>query len=275
MLSTFPSTTGVSSLNSRDADPTHHAPRAVRWPRAGSARSRPIRRWAASSSSAEGHIVGRGWTQTGGRPHAETVALAQAGRAARGATAYVTLEPCAHHGKTPPCADALVAAGVARVVGGRRRSRSARCGRGFAQLEGAGHRRRARRAAKAKRARSIAGFFMRIDEGRPLVALKMRKAPTATSPTPTGNSKWITAERARAPRPSVARAARRDPGGHRHGAGRRSGADLPPAGAGAPLAAAGRARHRFAPAADSRSSRARRADIRCSSSPRRRTAAKR
>src|SRR4051812_48403720 len=64
----------------------------------------------------DNRIVGRGWTQPGGRPPAETMALAQAGRAAKGATAYVTLEPCAHHGQTPPCADALVAAGIARVV---------------------------------------------------------------------------------------------------------------------------------------------------------------
>ena len=64
----------------------------------------------------EGRVVGRGWTQPGGRPHAETEALRRAGAAAKGATAYVTLEPCAHHGKTPPCADALIAAGVARVV---------------------------------------------------------------------------------------------------------------------------------------------------------------
>ena len=64
----------------------------------------------------DGRVVGRGWTRPGGRPHAETVALAQAGAAARGATAYVSLEPCAHHGRTPPCADALVAAGVTRVV---------------------------------------------------------------------------------------------------------------------------------------------------------------
>ena len=64
----------------------------------------------------DGVIVGRGWTQSGGRPHAETEALKRAGEAARGATAYVTLEPCAHFGKTPPCADALIAAGIARVV---------------------------------------------------------------------------------------------------------------------------------------------------------------
>ncbi|MGB0799546.1 MAG: bifunctional diaminohydroxyphosphoribosylaminopyrimidine deaminase/5-amino-6-(5-phosphoribosylamino)uracil reductase RibD, partial [Planktomarina sp.] len=65
---------------------------------------------------ASGRVVGRGWTQPGGRPHAEPVALAQAGIATRGATAYVTLEPCAHHGKTPPCSQALIDAGVARVV---------------------------------------------------------------------------------------------------------------------------------------------------------------
>ena len=65
---------------------------------------------------AAGRVVGRGWTQPGGRPHGETVALAQAGHRAKGATAYVTLEPCAHHGKTPPCADALISAGIARVV---------------------------------------------------------------------------------------------------------------------------------------------------------------
>src|SRR5215470_9082695 len=61
-------------------------------------------------------VVGRGWTQPGGRPHAETEALRRAGEAARGATLYVTLEPCSHHGRTPPCADAIVAAGIARVV---------------------------------------------------------------------------------------------------------------------------------------------------------------
>src|ERR1051325_5753831 len=66
--------------------------------------------------TSEGRVVGRGWTQPGGRPHAETEALKQAGTAARGATAYVSLEPCSHQGQTPPCTDALVAAGVAVVV---------------------------------------------------------------------------------------------------------------------------------------------------------------
>ena len=64
----------------------------------------------------DGQVVGRGWTQPGGRPHAETEALARAGDQARGATAYVTLEPCSHWGRTPPCCDALIQAGVARVV---------------------------------------------------------------------------------------------------------------------------------------------------------------
>ena len=64
----------------------------------------------------DGRVVGRGWTQPGGRPHAETEALARAGEAARGASAYVTLEPCSHWGRTPPCCDALIAAGVSRVV---------------------------------------------------------------------------------------------------------------------------------------------------------------
>src|SRR5712675_2756036 len=64
----------------------------------------------------DGIIVGRGWTQPGGRPHAETEALRRAGDAARGATLYVTLEPCSHHGRTPPCADAIIASGITRVV---------------------------------------------------------------------------------------------------------------------------------------------------------------
>src|SRR5450755_742967 len=82
----------------------------------------------------DGHVTGRGWTQKGGRPHAETMALKQAGEAARGATAYVTLEPCAHHGQTPPCANALVEAGIARVVASVEDPDPRVAGKGFAML---------------------------------------------------------------------------------------------------------------------------------------------
>ncbi|MEY8841467.1 bifunctional diaminohydroxyphosphoribosylaminopyrimidine deaminase/5-amino-6-(5-phosphoribosylamino)uracil reductase RibD, partial [Cribrihabitans sp. XS_ASV171] len=86
----------------------------------------------------EGRIVGRGWTQPGGRPHAETQALAQAGDLARGATAYVSLEPCAHHGQTPPCAEALIGAGLARVVCAVEDSDPRVSGQGFEMLRKAG-----------------------------------------------------------------------------------------------------------------------------------------
>src|ERR1700675_5089472 len=83
-------------------------------------------------------VVGRGWTQRGGRPHAETEALGRAGERARGATLYVTLEPCSHHGATPPCADAIVAAGIGRVVCAIEDPDPRVAGRGLAQLRAAG-----------------------------------------------------------------------------------------------------------------------------------------
>ena len=86
----------------------------------------------------DGVVVGRGWTQPGGRPHAETEALRRAGLAAAGATAFVSLEPCSHHGRTPPCADALVAAGVARVVVALEDPDPRVAGRGMARLRAAG-----------------------------------------------------------------------------------------------------------------------------------------
>src|ERR1700760_4712728 len=86
----------------------------------------------------DGVIVGRGWTQAGGRPHAEPVALAQAGEAARGATLYVTLEPCSHVGKSPPCADAIIAAGITRVVSAIEDPNPEVAGRGHARKRGAG-----------------------------------------------------------------------------------------------------------------------------------------
>src|SRR5690349_18660037 len=118
--------------------------------------------------SHSGHIVGRGWTQPGGRPHAETVALAQAGEAARGGTAYVTLEPCAHHGHTPPCAQALIAAGIGRVVAAVEDPDPRVNGKGFALLRGAGV--DVMTGILEKDATELnAGFFLRIRDDRPLV----------------------------------------------------------------------------------------------------------
>ena len=118
-------------------------------------------------------IVGRGWTQPGGRPHAETEALRRAGEAARGATLYATLEPCSHHGKTPPCADAIIAAGIARVVSALEDPNP--------EVAGAGPRAAARsRASRStsgsaprRRARAHAGHIRRVRDGRPHVMLKL------------------------------------------------------------------------------------------------------
>jgi diaminohydroxyphosphoribosylaminopyrimidine deaminase/5-amino-6-(5-phosphoribosylamino)uracil reductase len=147
--------------------------------------------------STDGHIVGRGWTQPGGRPHAETVALAEAKERARGATAYVTLEPCAHHGATPPCADALVQAQIARVVGAVRDPDSRVAGKGFARLEAAGVA-VTLGVLEAQAAALNLGFFKRVTEGRPLVALKIAQSLDGYVADANGNSKWITGERARA-----------------------------------------------------------------------------
>ncbi|WP_319022481.1 bifunctional diaminohydroxyphosphoribosylaminopyrimidine deaminase/5-amino-6-(5-phosphoribosylamino)uracil reductase RibD [Meridianimarinicoccus sp. MJW13] len=144
----------------------------------------------------EGRIVGRGWTQPGGRPHAEAVALAQAGAAARGATAYVTLEPCAHTGKTPPCADALVAAGIARVVVALRDPDPRVDGGGLARLRAAGLIVDVGVCAR-EAAASHAGFLRRIRDGRPMVTLKLANSFDGRIATQTGDSQWITGPAAR------------------------------------------------------------------------------
>ncbi len=120
----------------------------------------------------DGSIVGRGWTQPGGRPHAETEALRRAGAAARGATLYVTLEPCSHHGKTPPCADAIIAAGIGRVVSAIEDPNLEVAGQGHARLRAAGI--AVDIGLKAKdAARDIDGHIRRVREGRPHVTLKL------------------------------------------------------------------------------------------------------
>jgi diaminohydroxyphosphoribosylaminopyrimidine deaminase / 5-amino-6-(5-phosphoribosylamino)uracil reductase len=120
----------------------------------------------------DGLIVGRGWTQTGGRPHAEIEALRRAGEAARGATLYVTLEPCSHHGKSPPCADAIVAAGVARVVSALEDPNPKVAGAGHARLRAAGIAVDVG-AGAAEARRDHAGHIRRMRDGRPHVMLKL------------------------------------------------------------------------------------------------------
>ena len=120
----------------------------------------------------DGVIVGLGWTQPGGRPHAETEALEMAGAGAKGATAYVTLEPCAHHGRTPPCAKALAEAGIARVIAAFEDPDPRVAGGGFAILRQAGISVETGLAAAEVRA-DLAGFLNRITKKRPYVILKL------------------------------------------------------------------------------------------------------
>jgi diaminohydroxyphosphoribosylaminopyrimidine deaminase / 5-amino-6-(5-phosphoribosylamino)uracil reductase len=120
----------------------------------------------------DGVIIGRGWTQPGGRPHAEVEALGRAGDAARGATLYATLEPCSHFGKSPPCADAIIAAGVSRVVSAIEDPNPEVAGQGHARLRAAGVAVDIGVGA-AEAARDHTGHFRRIRDGRPHVILKL------------------------------------------------------------------------------------------------------
>lgn len=145
----------------------------------------------------DGVVVGRGWTQPGGRPHGETEALRRAGTAAKGATAYVSLEPCAHHGKTPPCTDALIAAGIARAVISCEDPDPRVSGRGLAALRAAGV--RVDTGLMAEEAAALnRGFFLRLAERRPLVTLKLAASLDGRIATHSGESRWITGPAARA-----------------------------------------------------------------------------
>lgn len=141
--------------------------------------------------------VGSGWHRRAGEPHAEVFALREAGEAARGATAYVTLEPCAHHGRTPPCAEALVQAGVARVVAAIEDPFPQVSGQGHARLRAAGI--AVETGLMAEAAFEInRGFFSRIRRGRPWLRLKLAQSLDGRTALLNGESQWITGAAARA-----------------------------------------------------------------------------
>jgi diaminohydroxyphosphoribosylaminopyrimidine deaminase / 5-amino-6-(5-phosphoribosylamino)uracil reductase len=144
----------------------------------------------------DGRVVGRGWTQPGGRPHGETEALRRAGEAARGATAYVSLEPCCHWGKTPPCVDALIAAGLRRVVVALEDPDPRVAGQGIERLRAAGLEVETGLCAE-EGAEINAGFFCRLRLGRPLVTLKLATTLDGRIATRSGESQWITGPPAR------------------------------------------------------------------------------
>jgi diaminohydroxyphosphoribosylaminopyrimidine deaminase/5-amino-6-(5-phosphoribosylamino)uracil reductase len=142
-------------------------------------------------------VVGAGWHRRAGGPHAEVHALAEAGAHARGATAYVTLEPCAHHGRTPPCADALVDAGIARVVVAHGDPFGPVDGRGVERLRAAGIHVDVGLMADAARDLNR-GFLCRMQRGRPWVRVKLAMSLDGRTALANGDSKWISGEAARA-----------------------------------------------------------------------------
>ena len=144
----------------------------------------------------DGEVVGEGWHAVAGEAHAEINALRMAGERARGSTAYVTLEPCAHHGKTAPCADALLGAGIARVVAAMQDPFADVAGQGFARLADGGV--EVETGLLETEARLLnEGFLSRIERGRPLLRLKIAASLDGATAMATGESHWITGPEAR------------------------------------------------------------------------------
>jgi diaminohydroxyphosphoribosylaminopyrimidine deaminase/5-amino-6-(5-phosphoribosylamino)uracil reductase len=145
----------------------------------------------------DGRVVGEGWHERAGGPHAEIRALAAAGPAARGATVYLTLEPCCHHGRTPPCSEALIAAGVARVVAAMQDPNPKVAGKGFAALAARGI--AVAEGLMAAEAEALnPGFISRMRRGRPYVRIKLAASLDGRTALANGESRWITGEAARA-----------------------------------------------------------------------------
>lgn len=144
----------------------------------------------------DGAIAGSGWHEAAGRPHAEVNALEEAGTKARGATMYVTLEPCSHHGRTPPCADAVIKAGIARVVAAMQDPNPVVCGNGFARMSGAGIEVTHGLMQEEGRELNI-GYVMRMEQGRPWVRMKVAASLDGRTALANGASQWITGEAAR------------------------------------------------------------------------------
>jgi len=143
-----------------------------------------------------GRIVGRGWTQPGGRPHAETEAIRRAGTLAKGATAYVTLEPCSHHGETPPCCDALINAGISRVIVAIEDPDSRVSGRGVQRLKDVGI--DVISGVLAEEAHDLnIGFLLNVTQKRPFITWKTATTMDGRIATKSGDSQWITGALAR------------------------------------------------------------------------------
>ena len=179
-----------------DADDHHHMVRALELARHGLYSTAPnpavgcvLVRW--------GQVVGEGFHQKAGEPHAEIMALQEAGVASRGATAYVTLEPCSHHGRTPPCVEALIEAGVRRVVAAMRDPNPRVAGDGLRKLEAAGIITAV--GVLEREARELnRGFVARMTRGRPWVTVKLGSSADGRTALADGSSRWITSEAARA-----------------------------------------------------------------------------